>query len=150
MELTFEGERAVVHKHVDVGVARPSGWFAIYEDAVFGAFEWPGSKDCQIALFVEGRMWPLTSDVELTSTRTLTHRSFSLKGRSGVVVFNYQRLWWNLLHKPKAALLDIVFADDWWGVVCDLPGWVEGRWKAGKLAEELASGLKERDGGRKE
>jgi hypothetical protein len=146
VDLTVEGERAVVDKHTDVGVTRPNGWFAIYEDAVFGAFEWPGAKDCQVALFVEGRIWRLTCDVQLTSTRTLTHRSFSVKSETetGVVVFNYQRLWWNLLHKPKAALLDVVFADDWWGVVCDLPGWVEARWKAGKLAEEIANSLKER------
>lgn len=142
VDLTVEGERTVVDKHVGAGVTRASGWFAIYEGEVFGAFEWTGTRDCQVALFIQGTIWPLTPDVQLTSTRNLTNRSFSVKSRSGVAVFNYQKFWWNLLHKPQAALLDVVLADDWWGLTCDLPGWIEARWKAGKLAEEIANGLK--------
>ena len=141
LDLLVEGERAVVCENADAGVASRRGWFAVYEKTVFGVFEWLGSETCNTALFLDGKIWFLTNTVELTSMITLTHRSFRVADGTTTFVFKYHRLWWNLLHRPKTALFDVVFADDWWGVVCDLPGWVEGQWNAGKLSGELPRSL---------
>lgn len=141
VNVTMEGGQAAVQPQANLGSSRPSGWFAVYEGEFFGVLHLPDSNECQIAILVGNTIWRLTTDVQLSSSRTLTQRSFVLKGANGSITFNYQKLWWNLLRRPGTALSQVVFADDWWGVVCDLPGWVESRWKAGKLVDEIVHGL---------
>lgn len=146
VEVKADGEQVDVLKYVEAGVTPAKGWFAVYEDVVFGVFEWPASEDHSIALLIYDRIWRLTPETQLKSSQHFTHYTFNLNSGHDNVVFNYQRFWWTLFHRPKDAIPEVLFADDWWGVVCDLPGWVEARWNAGKLREEMAGGLKQRNG----
>lgn len=142
LELTIHGDQIGVKKSTGSVDTKANGWFAIYESDVFAVFQIPDANDCQVGLLIADKIWRLTTDVQLSSSRSLTQRVFLLDTKSTSIAFKYQRLWWNLLHKPTEVLTRVVLVDDWWGVVCDLPGWVASRWTAGSLAEELMEGLR--------
>jgi hypothetical protein len=141
IEVTIAGDHAVVQPLDGESSAHPIGWFAAYEDKFFGVFQSPDFNDFRPVLLIGNAVWPLAQDSQLSSSRSLVQRSFTITDARGSANLRYQRLWWNLFHKPGTALSQIVFADDWWGVVCDLPGWVASRWSAGRLADEMTESL---------
>lgn len=142
LKLSLDDATTTAYRGVDAGDGCPNGWFAVYEKTPFCVFEWPDTKHRDVGLLVQGRIIRLTSANVLTSSRGFACRTFTVDGQNETVVFDYQRLWWNLIRSPTTALTDIALADDWWGVVCDLPGWVEAHWKHGKLADELSTSLR--------
>lgn len=144
VELSVQGDKIDVRKVADAGTTSPDGWFAIYERDVFGVFMMPDSKEVCPALLLKGRVWKLSSDVQLSGRHDLARRTFTLNKQGESVRLDYQRLWWNLFRRPVFAFSQVMFVDDWWGVVCDLPGWVESGWKTGAFAETLVKSLRER------
>jgi hypothetical protein len=137
IELNIQSDRVDIQHASDADIDNSDGWFAVYEQEVFGVFMESENSDSVPALLLRGKVCPLTPDTKLHSRLYLTHRAFTLSKGRNTIRFNYQRLWWNLIRRPIFAISNVLFADDWWGVVCDLPSWVESQWNSGTLSDSL-------------
>ena len=135
--VTLEREDIDVRKVRSVEPIEATGWFAIYEDRVFGIFLTLDGENTQASLLVNGKVWQITNETRLAHRTSLTHRTFEYQRRSDFFAFDYQRLWPTLLRRPIYALREVLLADDWWGVVCDLPGTVVGGWDEKSLVDVL-------------
>lgn len=118
----------------------PVGFFAVYEDEIFAVFLRPDSAS-DVSILMSGRIWSLTPDVRIVWRHPAESgrwsRSIEISDEKDRAKLNYHTFRWNIAHRPVYAICNVLFADEWWGVLCDLPSWVETHWNAKDLLPTL-------------
>jgi len=138
--LAFDsGNFAVAEPDPQVDARAPvSGWFAYYEGRQFAVLQISGTSS-QFAVACGSMVVVLHERTTLKWRSTLGGRTLEIHedGRQ-LLRFDYRSALRYLLH-PLRFLREVILADDWWGLTCDLPGFVHSTAsRPGGLAQALA------------
>ncbi|MFY8064740.1 MAG: hypothetical protein ACOVN2_13675 [Usitatibacteraceae bacterium] len=109
-------------RHDAVEFGSINGWFGVYDGKLFAVF--CDADAGGLFLHVDGRTIAIPDIVSTRHSANLRARILEIELRAETVLFTYQDVVRGLVRNPAQALSNIVFADDWWGVVCDLPAWL--------------------------
>ena len=104
-----------------VPIQRAGGWFGIYDAKVFALLNAP--DESALLVHIDGVTIPVSKISNCSHQASLSCRTLSFDFESRRVSFSYQRLFHRFASNPLDAISRIIFADDWWGVTCDLPAW---------------------------
>lgn len=98
-----------------------NGWFGKYENRFFCLYK---KKDTSIFFISCGDVCiDLSEAITLKHEVNLLYRKLIVeKEGKPLFIFRYRSFIWYLLNRPFE-LMDLVF-DDWWGLECDLPGFL--------------------------
>ena len=110
------------------------GVYGIYDGIFFGIFK-VFKDECEtLNLCIDEKIYKISLKTKMTHDINTLNRIFKISLIDGQTVsFKYRKILWNLFHKSNAKKIDYFF-DDWWGIECDLPSWVDSTFRAEGIA----------------
>lgn len=116
------------------------GVYAIFDGIFFGIYRTPTDQELKLSVCIGGDLFDVCPASVIKHKVSLQKTTFSIcSENTQAAVFSYRKLSWILLHGSMAEKADYFF-DDWWGLTCDLPGWIESTFRNLGI-EALASGI---------
>lgn len=129
MQINLDGDRYSRKPHSDVN--QIDGWYAAYHEGVFVLF-----KDNLDRILIGWKNHIVDVDriekVEWSSTIKGRHFECFGKGNNSLMTANYQTLR-RFIFNPLALIGEFLIPDDDWGLVADLPSFVDSGVKDGGL-----------------
>ena len=107
-----------------------SGWYADYDEGRF-AYWFDGDRQY---IYWRGKKIELVSTSRIEWESTITGRSFKVIS-NGKIQLHLK--YHTLARRPWRLITDIVFMDDDWGLVYDLPSFIHSRHTEGDLGNQL-------------